>query len=166
MVEGLRPPTFTADIPTPPTQQAYLTQVEEFFHEATYVVKHLWRDDLLPAKFNLDQMMKQDCLRQMLEWWIEIRHGWSVKPGAYGKGLKKWLPPDLWAELEATYAGADLEENWEAMFKTIALYRKVAIEVGEALGYAYPHEMDNRTMAYFHRVKTLDRQAKTLDFEH
>ena len=160
--EGLRPPTHTAYIPIPPTETEYLTRIEVFFHEATYVVKHLWRDDLLPAKYNLDQAMKQDDLRQMLEWWIEIRHGWSVKPGAYGKGLKKWLPPDLWAELEATYVGADLEENWEALFRTIALYRKVAIEVGKALGYAYPHEMDRRAMVYFHKVKALDRQAQAL----
>jgi hypothetical protein len=37
--------------------------VEEFFHEATYVAKHLRRDDLLPAKYNLDHAMKQRDLR-------------------------------------------------------------------------------------------------------
>ena len=165
LTEHLRPPTHTAHIPAPPTKEHYLTRIEVFFHEATYVAKHLWRDDLMPAKYNLDFAMKHVGLRQMLEWWIETQNNWSVKPGAYGKGLKKWLPPDLWAELEATYVGANLEENWEALFKTIALYRKVAMAVGNALDYAYPYEMDRRAMAYFHKVKTLDRQAKTIDFK-
>ncbi|MGC9393411.1 MAG: aminoglycoside 6-adenylyltransferase [Anaerolineae bacterium] len=166
LTERLLPPTYTAHIPAPPTEAHYLTRIEVFFHEATYVAKHLWRDDLMPAKYNLDYAMKHVGLRQMLEWWIETQHDWSVKPGAYGKGLKRWLPPDLWAELEATYVGADLEANWEAMFRTIALYRKVAVEVGDALGYAYPHEMERRAMAYFHKVKALNRQATTLDFEN
>ncbi|MBN2390046.1 MAG: aminoglycoside 6-adenylyltransferase [Anaerolineae bacterium] len=162
LTEHLLPPTYTAYVPAPPTEEHYLTRIEVFFHEATYVAKHLWRDDLMPVKYNLDYAMKHVGLRQMLEWWIETQHGWSVKPGAYGKGLKRWLPPDLWAELEATYVGADLDANWEAMLRTIALYRKVAVEVGNALGYAYPHEMDTRAMAYFRRVKRLDRQAETL----
>jgi hypothetical protein len=44
--------------------------------------------------------------------------------------LKKWLCHDLWTELENTYTGTRLEENWEAMFKTIALMRKIAAQVG------------------------------------
>jgi aminoglycoside 6-adenylyltransferase len=162
LTAGIRPPTFAAYIPTPPIERVYQTRVQEFFHEATYVAKHLWRDDLLPAKFNLDHMMKHDCLRQMLEWRIEIDHDWSVKPGAYGKGLKRWLPPDLWTELEGTYVGAGLEENWEALSRTIDLFRKVAVEVADHLGYAYPHDLDRRVVTYLNRVKLLDRQAQAL----
>jgi aminoglycoside 6-adenylyltransferase len=56
---GPDPPTYHAYIPTPPTEAAYQNIVEEFFHEATCVAKHLWLDDLLPAKYNLDYAMKQ-----------------------------------------------------------------------------------------------------------
>jgi hypothetical protein len=42
--------------------------------------------------------------------------------------------------LEETYVGASIQENWEAMFKTIDLFQKVAIEVGEHLGFAYPRD--------------------------
>jgi hypothetical protein len=48
----------------------------------------------------------------MLEWRMETAHGWSVKPGAYGKGLKQYIEPELWSDLESTYVGAGLEENW------------------------------------------------------
>jgi aminoglycoside 6-adenylyltransferase len=165
LTDGLKPPTYAAYIPTPPTEKAYQTRVQVFFHEATYVAKHLWRDDLLPAKYNLDHAMKHACLRQMLEWRIEIDHDWSVKPGAYGKGLKKRLPPGLWAELESTYIGAGLEENWEAMFRTTDLFRQVAIQVADHLGYEYPYDLDRRAVRYLRKVKNLDRQAQALSLE-
>jgi aminoglycoside 6-adenylyltransferase len=163
LTEGLQPPSRRAYVPSPPTEAEYYTTVELFFHEATYVVKHLWRDDLLPAKYNLDHMMKHELLRTMLEWHMEIAHDWSVKTGAYGKGLKKWTEPGIWAALEATYVGAGLEENWAALFRTIDLFRRVAIEVGEALGYAYPHDLDRRAMAYFYKVQGLGPDATSFD---
>ena len=161
LTDGLKPPTYAAYIPTPPTETEYQTVVELLFHEATYVAKHLWRDDLMAAKYNLDHGMKLDNLRLMLEWRLEIDHHWSVKPGPYGRRLKKWLSPDLWAELESTYTGAGLEANWEAMFRTVDLFRKVAVEVGERLGYAYPDDLDRRAVAYLQKVKNLDRKAES-----
>jgi len=113
----------------------------------------------MAAKYNLDQAMKMNNLRLVLEWRIEIERGWSVKPGAYGKGLKRLLDPETWQELEDTYVGAGAQENWEALFRTIALFRRVAIEVGEDLGYGYPRELDRRVMDYLRKVQGLDRGA-------
>jgi aminoglycoside 6-adenylyltransferase len=135
--------------------------IEEFFLDATYVAKLLWRDDVMAAKHILDHSMKQEYLRPMLEWHFEIDHQWSVKPGPYGRRLKKWLRPDLWAELERTYTDAELEANWEALFRSIALFRKAALEVGERLGYAYPADLHQRTVAYLEKVKNLDRKAES-----
>lgn len=163
LASGLKPPTYQAYIPGPPDEAAYRTLIEEFFHEATYVAKNLWRDELMPAKYNLDQVMKQLDLRQVLEWRIECDHGWAWKPGASGKGLRKELAPETWAELESTYVGAGLEENWEALFRTIDLFRKVAIEVGERLGYTYPIGLDRRVVAYLRQVNGLDPHAKAFN---
>jgi aminoglycoside 6-adenylyltransferase len=159
LTSGLQPPTFKAHIPSPPSREEYKTRIEVFFHEATYVAKHLWRGDLLAAKFNLDYAMKLVKLRQMLEWRMEIDHAWSVKPGAYGKGLQRYLAAETWQELESTWAGTGVRENWDALFKTIDLYRRVAIEVGQHLGYDYPHEMDRRAVAYLRTVQNLDQDA-------
>ena len=121
------------------------------------MAKHLWRDDLMPAKHQLDKEMKADQLRRMLEWRMEIDHGWSVKPGVIGRGLKPLTRPDLWAELERTYVGPGMEENWEAMFATIELMGKVGREVGQALGYTYPEELHKRAARYFSWVKGLEK---------
>jgi aminoglycoside 6-adenylyltransferase len=160
LADGLKAPTHRAYIPTPPTEQDYQTVVEIFFSDAPYVAKNLWRDELLPAKYSLEIVMKQKYLRQMLEWRIEIDHDWSVRPGVDGRGLKKQLPPEIWADLESTYAGAGTEENWEALFKTIELFRKVAIEVGDNLGYNYPQDLHHRVREYLERVKCLDQRVE------
>lgn len=161
LTDGLKTPTYRAYIPTPPTETEYLDVVEGFFHEATYAAKYLWRDELMAVKHFLDHCMKQEHLRPMLEWRAEIDHQWSVKPGLYGRWLKKRLSTDLWAQLESTYTGAGRQENWKAMFRTIDLFRKVAIEVGDRLGYAYPHDLDRRTVAYLQRVKNLDPNVES-----
>lgn len=161
LTAGLTPPTYRAYIPTPPTEEEFLTLVETFFHEATYAAKNLWRGELLPVKYFLDQAMKQDNLRKMLEWRVEIDHGWSLRTGIFGKGLKKRLNADVWAALEATYVGPGEEENWDALFRTIDLFRDVAADVAHHLGFAYPYGLDRRVVAYLQQVKALDRGAQT-----
>jgi aminoglycoside 6-adenylyltransferase len=153
----LKSPSYKAHIPNPPTEQEFLNAIEEFYHGATYVAKHLRRDDLLPAKYNLDYMMKHKWLRRMLEWRIEIDHDWSLRPGAYGKRLKIYLSPANWAELESTYCGASIDENRRALFKTLDLFRRVGREVGAHLGYTYPEALDHRVSAYLQRVKKLEK---------
>lgn len=161
LTDGLKSPTYTAYIPTPPNEATYQETIEVFFLEATYVAKFLWRDDMMAAKHLLDHSMKQEHLRPMLEWHVEIDHQWSIKLGKYGRGLKKYLRPDLWIELEGTFTGAELEANWECLFRTIALMRYVANEVGTRLGYPYPEDLEHRVRTYLSKVRELDRNAET-----
>ena len=157
----LKAPTYKAYIPTPPSETRFLELLEGFFLDTTYVAKYLWRDDLMAAKHILDYSLKQAHLRPMLEWHSEIDHQWALKPGPDGRRLKQHVRPDLWAELETTYAGPELEENWEALFRTITLMRRVAREVGKSLGLTYPEDLDQRVVRYLLKVKQLDRNAKT-----
>jgi aminoglycoside 6-adenylyltransferase len=162
LTAGLKPPTYQAHIPKPPSEMQYLALIEDFFQEATYVAKHLWRADLLAAKYNLDHAMKLLNLYRMFVWRFELDHNWSIKPGDYGRGLKNHISADLWAKLESTYTGAGLEDNWEALFKTISLFREVAAEVGKRLGFVYPHELDRRCVQYLEKVRHLDKQAESV----
>ncbi len=161
LTAGLKSPTYKAYIPDIPTEDEYLTVIENFFSNSSYVAKHICRDDLMPLKYCLDETMKLNNLRKMLEWRLEIDNDWSVKAGAYGKGLKKKTIPELWAELEKTYVGAGREENWEALFKTIELFCKVAREVGSNLGYTYPQDLERRVVKYLRNVREIDNNLKT-----
>lgn len=153
LTAAMKPPTYKAYIPAPPSSELYQQMIEEFFSDAPYVAKCLLRDELLPAKWCLDYDMKHVYLRPMLEWRMELDHAWSAKTGVLGKGLKKGLPPELWSQLEETYAGANIEDNWQALFRTLALYRRVAMEVGERLGYGYPLELDQRVTDFVQKMQ-------------
>lgn len=155
LTEGMKLPTYRAYIPQRPTPEEYQTAINDFFSDAPYVAKCLLRGELLPAKWCLDYDMKHVYLRPMLEWYVEIEHDWSMPVGWLGKGLKKRLPAQIWSQLAAAYAGGTLAQNWEALFRTIDLYRQVAVRVGEALGYPYPHELDRRVTSF---VKNMQRR--------
>jgi aminoglycoside 6-adenylyltransferase len=157
LTQQLQPPSHQAHIPLRPTEAEFQTLVEEFFHESTCVAKHLWRGDLLPLKYNLDHAMKQVNLRRMLEWRIEIDHHWSLKPGDYGKGLKKIVTSSVWEKLEQTYVGPSLEDSWHALFSTISLFREIAQEVARLLGFHYPDDLDRKVVRYLRKVKATQR---------
>jgi aminoglycoside 6-adenylyltransferase len=148
LTDGIKEPTYKAYISVPPTDEVYQTMINDFFSDAPYVAKCLLRGELLPAKWCLDYDMKHVYLRPMLEWLVGLLHNWSLPTGWLGKGLKKKLPPEIWSRLEASYAGAATPDNWEALLRTMALFRQVAMEVGEGLGYEYPLDLDKRVTAF------------------
>ena len=152
---GMKAPSYQAYIPTRPTKEAYQLLINDFFTDVPYMGKCLLRGELLPAKWCLDYDMKHIHLRPMLEWRMGVEYNWSVPTGSLGKGLKKKLPLEIWHQLEATYAGASTQENWEALFRTISLFREVAMEVGAGLGYEYPLELDQRVTAFVHRMQNM-----------
>lgn len=149
------PPTYAAHVPRKPTKAEYDALVEEFWWDTTYVAKALWRGELLFAKFMLDFDTKHVALRRLLEWRVELDHDWALRPGTYGRGLERLLPSDLWAELARTYVGTDIEENWEALFRTIALFRRVATDVADALGFEYPQATEETMTAQLRAVRAL-----------
>jgi aminoglycoside 6-adenylyltransferase len=154
---GMRSPTYEAYVPARPYEETYLTVVNNFFSDAPYVAKCLWREELLPAKWCLDVEMRHHYLRPMLEWRMERDRGWSEPAGKLGMGLKKHLPRGIWEDLEGTYAGTGIADAWEALFRTMALFRRVATEVAADLGHAYPLDLDQRVTAYVREIRNLDR---------
>lgn len=159
LARDLPPPTHTAHIPPRPTVQDFQDLVQEFWFVTTYVAKNLWRDELIPVKVILDYELKYLLVRRLLEWRIELDHDWSLKPGFFRRGLQACLDAETWAAFAATYVGPDREANWAALFETIELFRRLAVEVGRALGYDYPYEIDARMMGYLQQIQRLDGWA-------
>jgi aminoglycoside 6-adenylyltransferase len=151
---GWAPPTYRAHVPAKPSQAEYEALVEEFWWGTTYVAKSLWRGELFFAKWVLDCDAKSGALRRMLEWRVKLDHAWALRPGAYGRGLEALVPDDVWKELEATYVGTGVAENWDALFRTAALFRRVATDVGDGLGYAYPVDVDAGVTALLEAVRS------------
>jgi aminoglycoside 6-adenylyltransferase len=137
-------PSDRAHIPPRPTEAEYVALVEEFWWGATYVAKARARDEQFFLRFVLEADMTHGALRQMLEWLIETGRSWEWKPGAYGRGIERELPPDLAEDLAAAHGSFE---------RTVALFRRVAREVGEALGYPYPQYADDAVSAYIDKLR-------------
>jgi aminoglycoside 6-adenylyltransferase len=132
-------PTYRAHIPRKPTEAEYVALVEEFWWSATSIAKARARGEQFFLRFVLDVDMTHGVLRRMLEWLIESARGWEWKPGAHGRGIERELPVDLAAELAAAHGSVE---------RTVALFRRAAREVGNALGYTYPQRADDVVSAY------------------
>lgn len=137
-------PTHRAHIPARPTEAEYVALVEEFWWSATYVAKARARGERFFERFVLEIDMTHAVLRRMLEWLVETERDWSWKPGAYGRGLERELPADVAAAVAAA------EGTFE---RTVELFRRVAHDVGDALGYAYPKYADDAVTAYVERLR-------------
>lgn len=125
-------PTFRAHIPTRPTEAEYVALVEEFWWSATYVEKGRARGEEFFARF-IPQYDLTDALRRMLEWKVELVRDWNWKPGAYGRGIERELSD---ADAEELLASVGSYE------RTAAMFRRVARDVGDSLGYAYPESAE------------------------
>ncbi len=149
-------PTFRAHIPARPTEEEYVALVEEFWWSATYVAKARARGELFFARFVLDAELTYDCLRRMLEWRIELDRDWNWKPGAYGRGIEHELPKEIADDLEAAH---------DSVGGTFELFRRVAREVGERLGHAYPELADRSVCAYVEKLGLSTTRAPLPDRE-
>lgn len=157
---SIKPPTYRAFILKPPSQQQWFSRMETFWMETTYVAKYLWRNDIMAAKFRLDGIMYHS-IREVLEWSVAIEHGWNWKPGSTGRGLPDALDSETRRELIESYGGANIDDVWDSLLRTTALYRKTAVKVGEALGLSYLHDLDDRVTAFHQSLRNLDRQSGT-----
>jgi aminoglycoside 6-adenylyltransferase len=149
----LRAPTYTAYVPVPPDEPTYQVTVNDFFVDAPAVAVGLLRDDLFPARWVLDCDMTHGYLLRMLQWRMECDHAWAEPARALGKGLRKGLPADIWNELQRISATDATAGHWETLFLTMALFRRVARDVGDRLGYLYPEELDERVTSYVRRLR-------------
>jgi aminoglycoside 6-adenylyltransferase len=150
------PPTYSEYWTRRPNESEYQEVVHHFWWDITYVAKYLHRGELFFAKYMLDGSLHHHYLRTVISWHIGMRSQWQSNPGAFGRWFEKQLDPDIWADIEATFAGADAEENWDAMFKMAEVFGRLASEAGVHLGYAYPIELDRNVKAYLSETRGLD----------
>jgi len=96
-----------------------------------------------------------------VEWYIGLQHTWTVSAGLCGKWFKRYLDAETWAEIQSTYAHFGIKENWEAFFRMLDLFRKLATEVGAQLGYEYPIDLDFEVTEYCSNIREKSKMSGT-----
>jgi aminoglycoside 6-adenylyltransferase len=161
LVGELPPPSDRSYLPKPPTAKQFDDCCNEFWWLNPYVAKGLWRDELTYAHHMLDNYMREELMK-MMKWYFGVQTGFQKSSGKLGKYLKGQIDDELWALLERTYADADLEHCWQALFAMDDLFRRIAQPVAREFGFAYPEQYDLNVSGYIRRIKLLPRDAETI----
>ena len=157
---GWPQPTYTAYVLTPPTEAEYRAMVEEFWWGTTYFAKAVRRGErFFAASFMLEHDLKLIALRRMLEWRIAAGLDWQFAPGVYGRGIERHLDEGTIGLLHGTYASLEADDLWRALFTLVDLFRAVALEVADALGFRYPAEIDERMTNHLVDMRAADAGA-------
>jgi aminoglycoside 6-adenylyltransferase len=148
-------------LPKPPTAKAFFDCCNEFWWVCPYVAKGLWREEIIYAKYMLDQAAREQLLK-MLTWHIGVKTRFSRNPGKFGKYFQQYLEPELWNMLQKTYADAGYDNTWEALFVMCHLFRIAASRVADHFGFSYPHDDDKKVSAHLQHVRGLPRNAREM----
>ncbi|MCR8644618.1 aminoglycoside 6-adenylyltransferase [Paenibacillus sp. N1-5-1-14] len=142
-----------------PTEPEYVSCCNDFWWCMQNVAKGIARDELPYAKTMFDQIIRER-LDEMLAWWVGGKHDYQISVGKMGKYFKNLLPAPYWDLYKQTYADADDEHTWGAVFTACELLRQVAQEVASQCHFTYVEQDDWNMMLYLNRVYDATRQVK------
>lgn len=145
-----------------PTQKQFSKTVTDFLWDTTYVAKCLWRNELFYAKNMSDNIIRFSYTEKIVEWYLGVQNKWEISPGKHGRFFKRLLDAEIWLELESTFAGSGLKENWISLFATLKLFRRLAKAVAENLDYPYPEALDLKITGYLEKIRSLDKGSAYL----
>ncbi len=136
----LVPPTCEAPPPQPPASpEEFGRIVAAFWYTAFYVAKQLRRGEMWMAK------VRDGNLKEMLLWMME-QHARAVRGQRdtwhLGRFIAEWADPRAAQELDSAFAHYDAPDTWQALLATMGLFRWLAVETAEHLGYLYPTTAD------------------------
>ncbi len=158
----LEPPSARSHFVRPPTQDEFAAACNEFWWVLVYAAKGLWRRQIVYAKRAFDGIVRPE-MERILAWYAGARHGWAFNPGSLGKHLQDGLPSDVWQTYEATFAAADIEANWAALFAAARLTDRVARAVAARLGLVYNAEEAENALRLITAIRALPRDAHAID---
>ena len=155
LMEGSVPPTNSEFDTSQPTQAEFSETVNTFWWDITYVAKCLVRDEFYFAKHMLDVSLHHDLLGKVISWHIGMDSNWKSNPGVNGRWFKRQIDPGVWADIETTFAGADPQDNWRAMYQTAKVFSRLATEIASRLGYPYPEKLECDVTRYLKDIQEL-----------
>lgn len=151
------------DVPAwvPPSLDVFLEEVSRFWHGPVWTAKHLRRGELWRAKDACDNRMKTPLLR-MIEWHARVTKGSECETWTLGRFIEEWADPRVIEQLSRTFAHYDEEDVWHALLETMDLFRRVAQETANGLGFRYPQALDREVTRWVqacYSERGQDRQA-------
>ncbi len=122
-----------------PLEIEYFCCCNEFWWMLNSVGKGLWRGEITYVMDMLNLHTRPQLLK-ILSWYVGAQNDFSCSVGKAGKYLSRYLSPEKYARLLATYPQGEEEAIWKAVFGMCDFFDEMAKLVAETLGYKYPEE--------------------------
>lgn len=124
-----------------PSEPEFQRIINEFWFEVHHVAKYLKRDDLWSVKFRSGSIY-DNFLLKMIEWNEQAKLNWKTQLPPLGKRMRSWVDPDTWKSLHQVFAHFDRSDSRRGLLHLIELFRKIATDTANRLGYSYPYDLD------------------------
>lgn len=144
-----------------PSQQQFSCTCNEYWWCLNNVAKGLKRNEL-PYALDVIDFTLRPMLKRLLEWKIGISYNFQISAGKCGKYMEQLLPDAVYQTFLATYAKAESEALWQAVFTMCEQFHETAIEIGCQLDLTYNTQEALNSMKYLKDVYCLPRGAKEL----
>lgn len=156
LTKNMKPPTYQSIMIQKPTEEKFQQLLNDFWWDTTYVAKCLKRGDIFYAKFMSENVLRTDYLVPLTEWYIAGNHDWKdITTNKHGRLFKKYLSPELWNSVEATFSGNHIEDNWTALFAFADLVHQLGISLAEKLDFTYPVKLEADTRNYLTEIRAI-----------
>lgn len=139
--------------PKPPTKIQFFNCCNEFAWVSTYVAKGLWRKQLTYAKYTAEEIIKKELIK-MLTWHIGSQTNFQKTIGTHGRNLQKLVEPSIWQQFLATYAAANYNDMWDALFNMCELFNSLALKVAQHFGFVFKQDEFDAVVGYLNWVRT------------
>ncbi|MBA3237356.1 MAG: aminoglycoside 6-adenylyltransferase [Parachlamydiaceae bacterium] len=125
-----------------PSEAHFVNVINEFWFEAYHVAVYLKRGDLWSAKARTNGI-HYNFLLKMIEWNELSKHDWNYCIPPMGKWIQSWVCESTQDALYGLFGHFDTEDSWKALLNTIGLFRNLAKESAQILGFSYAEDVDN-----------------------
>lgn len=143
-----------------PSEDEFLCTCNEFWWCLDNVAKGLWRDEI-PYVLDMLDFNIRPMLKRLIEWKIGIEYGFSISAGKSCKYMKT-LSPEYYQRFLKTYAIAEREAIWQAVFTMCDLLNEIAQWLADKLMYRYNREEAENCMQYLKDIVQLPADAKKI----
>jgi aminoglycoside 6-adenylyltransferase len=86
----------------------------------------------------------QHLLLRMIEWHARAKRGWGYDTWFRGRFLEKWADPQALRQMRDVFSHYDEADVKRSLLAAMSLFRALALETAERLGYSYPEEADKQ----------------------
>lgn len=134
-----------------PTQKQFMEVCNEFWWTATYVAKGLKRKEMIYAKEMMENVVRP-MFWQLIEWHIGNEHDFKVSAGKSGKFADKFLSEALYKAVLKTYSDANLENNWDALFLMLKIFKNEQQQLAEKLNFVWNQDEAENSSKYIMKL--------------